>query len=154
LKAGELLPTDDFILIDKEREKKLGLNLKKSLAKAKANNRKLLDGETVFCTSNVQGGFDTFKAIVEANGGECRLFRGSARGGLDTQVSSMEHGNSGDHSSVVLVTNEQDKNAWIPFVKMVEAKRHKASIYGTDWLLDLAMKQEIVYDESYSLLQT
>ncbi len=140
--------TEEYLLKDETSEKRLGIDLKDSLARAKRNKGTLLAGQVVYCTPSVLGGMETYKAIVEANGGQCLLFRPRNSGGLVMPSAKMkstsaaaangqgangdgdEEGDAGDGDDdesdgqryVYLLSGEttEEKKLWGKFRQMVD----------------------------------
>lgn len=132
------METEPYLLRDSEGEKKLNMNLTESLERARRNGGKLLAGQVVYSTSGVHGGFDTYRKIVEANGGVCVAVGKRAA-------------NVPDSDKLVLLSGDDpaDRRLWSPFLKTSKARGKKAVIYKSDWLLDLAMTQEVIWSDKY-----
>jgi hypothetical protein len=81
-------------LKDDASEKKYGFSLEEAKMNAKKNKNKLLRGYQIHCVETIRGGFDAFKSIVDANGGDCSLFRG--RVSYRSQREESEEESSGD----------------------------------------------------------
>lgn len=64
---------DDFLLSDPANEKKLGVNLKDALERAKENKGKLFDGMTFYITPKIPVGTKLLKNVITAGGGKVRL---------------------------------------------------------------------------------
>jgi hypothetical protein len=144
--AEEELPDPEaYKLVDKDNEKMLGVSLTLSKERAKENQNKLLEGRSVYCLPNVNGGFDTYNKIVQANGGQCMQYQGRK----GTRVKSYRAGSEGasdENTDVYLITPEDgdNKKLWSQFKSMVEASRMTPRIVSTDWLIESAMRQEIL----------
>ncbi|KAL7274802.1 regulator of Ty1 Transposition [Rhizina undulata] len=140
LRERKILDAEPYLLEDTEGEKRLNVTLRDSLALAKKNAGKLLAGQTIYCTPGVRGGFETYKKIVEANGGVCISFRMAKRAS-----------NAPDSEKMVLLSSEDpgDKKLWLAFHKMAKSYDKEAVIYGHEWLLDAAMTQKIVWGDKY-----
>jgi hypothetical protein len=158
LDKGRLLPSEDFLLKDSERETLLGFRLSDTLARAKKNNRRLLAGETIYCTPNV---YETYKIIIEANGGRCLMFRGSSRGGAGLGAGktngTTDAGNESDWSDnddMLLVSGEtpEEKNLWTAFDRMAASEHCVGRVLRTEWLLHVVMKQELQWEEANRFL--
>ncbi|KAK6531331.1 hypothetical protein TWF281_008142 [Arthrobotrys megalospora] len=145
LKQRTIVDTKPYLLKDADGEKKLKINLKESLERAKENQGKLLEGLTVYVTPNVTPGFDTFKKIVEANSGSAALFKAVKRGGL------MENRDPSTSKRLVLVTASKDEKLWAGFKKMARESGWDPLVYSTDWLLDAAMNQKLVWGDKFIL---
>ncbi|KAH0536184.1 hypothetical protein FGG08_006923 [Glutinoglossum americanum] len=154
LDKGRLLRPEDFLLKDTEGESRLGLRLADALKKAKQNRRSLLADETIYCTLAV---YDTYKIIIEANGGRCLIFRGSSRGGAGSNASKAagtavtddeSDGKGNDDMFLVSGETPEEKNLWTAFEKMAASKGRGARVVRTEWLLDVVMKQELNWKEA------
>jgi hypothetical protein len=148
LEDEALLDPDDFLLQDKENEKRFHISLARSQKRAKENGNKLFQGRTIYCMEHIHGGFETFKSIVEANGGRCHLFRGrpgtivpSRRGDGDTEMLNDE----GQEEAFLISGPEKDQaRLWAKFSQMAEESRMTPRIVRSDWLLESAMAQQIL----------
>jgi hypothetical protein len=139
------VPTDvqKFRLRDQDSEQKimLGLNLEGSLTRAKVNARKLLKEWQIFCTPNLQGGWDIYKEIVEVNGGQCLVFKNrmkmtvKKRGQEDSQEEMQK-------LFLVSGTSAADKALWEDFREMASGADMEPVIVGSEWLLMVAMTQD------------
>ncbi|KAI9840685.1 MAG: hypothetical protein M1837_001361 [Sclerophora amabilis] len=172
LDQEELPPKNEkFLLKDPSSEKRHGFVLAAALKKAKANKRRLFRGISVYCTPNVHGGFETYKAIVAANGGTCQLFRArpgsvSSRAALTAAAVRDVNDDDGEDADE-LTTDEEDENAleeavyllsgdsqedrkfWVKFRQMARENARKPLIVRTEWLLDSAMAQEVKEGRKY-----
>lgn len=140
LKEDQIVDPEPFILRDSEGEERLKMNLKESLERARKNDGKLLQGQTIYCAPGVHGGFETYRRIVEANGGVCIAFR-----------MAKKAANVPDSDKLVLLSGDDagDKKLWKPFIKIAKHTAKDAVIYKPDWLLDLAMTQKVVWSDRY-----
>lgn len=140
LKAERVVEAEPYILHDSEGEKRLNMNLKESLERARQNGGQLLQGQIIYCASGVHGGFETYRRIVEANGGVCITFRVAKKAA-----------NVPDSDKLVLLSGDDaaDKKLWNSFLKIAKNTNKEAVIYKSDWLLDLAMTQKVVWSDRY-----
>lgn len=154
---NEALDPEQYLLEDPEGEKRYHLSLPEAVKRARANRGHLLWGLTVYCTDHVHGGFETYKSIVEVNGGRCLLFR--ARPG---SITSTKTGFVGDEVEVahceepkyvylISGTTLQDEKLWTKFREMVQNVGKHPRIVKTDWMLDLALSQEKRWDTMYEM---
>ncbi|TGZ76888.1 BRCT domain-containing protein [Ascodesmis nigricans] len=142
LKTGSILDTSKYLLKDPENEKRLNYNLAESLARAKSNAGKLLAGQTIFVTTDVHGGFDVCKSIVEANGGVC-VGWSRMKKPLNVPLSDP----------IVLLANVDTPSKFLmAFRRMAVEEDKEHRIYRSDWLLDLAMNQAVVWDGRYDVV--
>jgi hypothetical protein len=145
-----------YLLNDRDAEERMGFKLGDSLERAKKNNHKLLDTWQVYCTEQIKGGFDTFKQIVEANGGACSRYQGT----VQVQVRKRKR-SDGDVESqedevkerLYLLSGETpaERALWPKFRQMAAKADMVPVITKSDWLLNLAMSQEITWDDKWSL---
>lgn len=139
---------------DNEFEKKAGYKLSDALLRAKENKGRLLQGHTIYVTEAVHGGFDTYKAIIEVNGGKCLMYRARAattlRAGLEEDTDESE---SGQPEYVYLVSGQTHEEAklWQKFKQMVEAAGRNARVVRNDWLLNTALSQRHHWQDFYAL---
>ncbi|KAL4910672.1 hypothetical protein BDW74DRAFT_141588 [Aspergillus multicolor] len=147
LKKNKLLDPNDFHLDDKEAEKKFGFSLEQAKANAKANKNKLLQGYHFYCVEDIRGGYDAFHSIVNVNGGECNLFRGR----VSQQAPRGE--NEGENGDVYLLSSASPdhQKLWPRFRQLVSNIGKTPRIVRVDWLLDMAMSQELRGAEDYEL---
>jgi hypothetical protein len=159
LEQDELLDPKDFPLVDKIAESKFHISLAKSLGNAKKNKNKLLRGFRVYCVEDIRGGFEAFKSIVEANGGECLLFRGrlalnntSRREESDDEDEEMQDDEPA-RSEAFLLSGAERKHSrlWPRFRQLAGDVKRTPRIVRVDWLLDMAMSQELRAADEYEL---
>ncbi|KAF3939451.1 hypothetical protein ABW19_dt0203440 [Dactylella cylindrospora] len=143
IKQKAIVDTKPYLLKDPDGEKKLKINLSDSLARAKQNEGMMLEGLYVYITPNVGGGWETFKKIVEANGGMGYLFKAVKRGGV------IENKDASTTKKLVLVSAAKDEKLWNGFRKMAKEAGWDPLVYRTDWLLDVAMGQKMVWSDKY-----
>lgn len=146
LEKNEFLNPEDFLLQDKANEKRFHISLAESQKRAKENRNKLLEGRTIYCVENIHGGFDTYKSIIEANGGQCNLYRGrpgtmvpSRR--ADSETSTAEEAALAE---VFLISGQDQERLWSRFRQMAEGSRKIPRIVRSEWLIESAMAQEIL----------
>lgn len=156
LKKNELLDPADFLLVDEASEERFGFTLGDATAKAKENKNKLLQGYRIYCIESVRGGFEAYKSIVDANGGDCALFRG--RVSMPTRPQREESDDSSDNddpsqNDVYLLSNAvpEHEKLWPRFRQMVEGISKTPRIVRVDWLLDIAMSQELHSADGYEM---
>jgi len=156
LAKNQLLDPADFPLVDEAAEKKLDFSLEEARARARDNKNKLLRGYRVCCVETIRGGFDAFKSIVEANGGECTLFRGRVSMNESRPRTDSDEEDEENHpvrKEVYLLTGvapEQVK-LWPRFRQMVHDVGKVPRIVNVNWILDIAMSQEIRWKDEYEV---
>jgi hypothetical protein len=145
LAEGFLQPIEKFELKDKENEKRFNVKLKDVVKRAKANARHLLNNIPIYCTAEITNGAATFESIVRANGGEFSIYRGRA-GTLAKSYSPADQ----PEPVYLLSGNKQDeKKLWPKFNQMATENGHEPRIVTTEWLLDTAMSQELLWNPKY-----
>lgn len=171
---NELLRTNKFIhplrktLSDQDGESKYSMDLRGSLERARENKNQLLHGWTVFVTEKVPGGFDTWKDIIGVNGGTVQLYRG--RTGLQfpkarippSQDPAMRWSTAGwnlgkdahtevDRIYLVSGTHDDEVKLWKTFRTQAEKQGLRPRIAITEWVLNMAMNQQIEWDDKWEL---
>lgn len=150
LEKDELPPIDKFLLKDTVNENKWNIKLKDVLARAKSNKKRLLHNVVVYCTSEIPNGPDTYKAIVEANGGIFSIYRGRS-GGTMIRPSKEGEQNPTDGEPVYLLSGlkPEETRLWPKFKQMVKDGKMEPRVVATEWILYTAMAQEMVWKDEY-----
>ena len=154
LKKTELLDPKDFALVDKAAEERFSFSLGEAAAKAKKNKNKLLQGHNIYCVETIRGGFDAFKSIVDANGGNCLLFRGRLAHKVQPQDSSDDGSDEDPSETEVYLLSSvipEHQKLWPRFRQIVQEIGKTPRIVRVDWLLDIAMSQELHAADDYEL---
>ena len=155
VEKNKFLDPEDFLLQDKANEKRFHISLAQSQKRAKENRNKLFEGQTIYCVENLHGGFETYKSIIEANGGRCNMYRGrpgtlvpSRR--ADSEVGPMDESSQAE---VVLISgpDKDQVRVWPRFRQMAEGSRKIPRIVRSEWLIESAMAQEILPIGSHEL---
>ena len=145
LAQNKALDPLDYPLVDADGEQRQKATLSEALARAKQNKGKMLLHYTIYVTEAVHGGFDTFKSIINANGGKCMLYRARApstiRAGPGEDSDASE---SGHPEKVYLIsgTTVEEAKLWPRFRQMVEGMRKVPTIVRTEWMLCVALSQD------------
>lgn len=160
LKHGKLPPLEKHVLSTREFEEQYGFRLDESIERARQNQKRLLRDWTIFCTSGVKGGIDTFKEIIAANGGRCQQFSGrtanitASKRTVDTSNKEISQNQEEDEGDVLYLISEPVKSEFPLWAKFRElAKKHDMvpRIVTTEWLLFIAMAQYVHWDPSWEL---
>jgi hypothetical protein len=149
LEAGELLEPQDYLLKDKENEKKYAIKLSKSVARAKAHRGKLLWSVAVYCTDKIRNGPESYRAVAEANGAIFKMYR--ARSGVTIKPTTAEEDGGRAPEPVYLLSSmsPEEKAMWPRFKDMAEKGNMEPRVVAPDWLLDVAMAQEVRFDKKF-----
>ena len=149
-------------LQDRDAEERLGFKLEEALERAQVNDRKLFRGWSIFVTNDVSPGFETYKEIIQLNGGDAFLYRGrlgvtmsSGRVRNDPAAGneSQHQGDDDEFEYVYLVsgTSATEMRLWKTFREGAKKQNLTARIVRKDWLLSAAMSQQIKWDDKLAL---
>ncbi len=155
LTQNKKLSPDDYILNDVEGEQRLGFTIAEAIARAKEKKGLLLRGYTIYCTENIRGGFESYKSIVEANGAKCLLFRaraGSIAASRTGAGDETEDDEEADYVYLISGASPEEKKLWSKFRSMAQGVGKVPRIVRSDWMLDLALRQEVRWLDSYELV--
>ncbi|KAK6189478.1 hypothetical protein LQW54_013220 [Pestalotiopsis sp. IQ-011] len=148
LDTGEAPPPEDYLLQDKDNEKKFGFKLQVSVERAAKMKGKLLWNLPIYCTSSIKNGTDSYKAIADANGAIFLVY--AARSGTTIKPTKPEDDDGGPEPVYLLSTaSPEEKKLWPRFEAMARQGNMEARVVASDWLLDVVMKQELTFDEKY-----
>ena len=155
LEEDELLESIDFLLQDEANEKRFSISLAQSQKRAKDNRNRLLQGRIIYCVENVHGGFETYKSIVEANGGYCNMYRGRPVTMVPSRRADSETSTADDdaQAEVFLISGagKDQERLWARFRQMAEGSRKVPKVVRPDWLLESAMAQQVLPVGNYEL---
>ncbi|KAM5480507.1 regulator of Ty1 Transposition [Microsporum audouinii] len=151
LEKNELLDPGNYILKDKASEKKYKFSLEKARLRAQENKQQLLSGHTIYCTEKINGGFDAFKSIIEANGGQCVLYRGRSGTTISGRRSAVDTSDQAEAEEVFLISglDKSSVKLWEKFRTMARDAKRVPKIVRSDWILDIALSQEWRGGDSY-----
>ena len=147
LAENKRLEPQDFVLQDAEGETRLGFKLSEATARAKENRGHLLKGYVVYCTEAIHGGFETYKAIAEANGGKCILYRARAGSLPVARATALEE--SPEHVYLLSGDMTEEIKLWPKFRQVAVGNGMMPRIVKSDWMIDAAMSQRIHWQEFY-----
>ncbi|KUI69948.1 BRCT-containing protein 1 [Cytospora mali] len=148
LEAGERVEVDDYKLKDKASEAKFGIKLEKAISRARANKGRLLWGVAVYCTKDIKSGADSYKPIAEANGAIFKTYTG--RGASTIKPTKPDEDSQGPEPVYLLTSNSKaEKDLWPRFEKMARDGNMVPRVVASDWLLHVAMSQELKFDKRF-----
>ncbi|KAK3333849.1 BRCT domain-containing protein [Cercophora scortea] len=149
LETGKVLDVQDYALVDKENEKKFGVSIETAVSRARANRGRLLNGVPIYCTADIKNGFESYQTIAEANGATFMIYR--ARSGTTIKPTTAEEDGGALPEPVYLLSSisAAEKPLWSKFEEMAKKGNMEPRVVVSDWLLDVAMKQEITFDPKY-----
>jgi hypothetical protein len=157
LEQNQPLDPSYFPLVDRNAERRLGFALEEARLRAQANKHRLLHGYHICCMESIRGGFDAFKSIVEANGGVCTLFRGRFSMNENRPRTYGEESDNGESkpetNDVYLLSGASPDQVklWPRFRQLAKDIGKSPRIVQVNWLLDIAMSQEICWKDEYEL---
>ncbi|KAM3074095.1 regulator of Ty1 Transposition [Clarireedia jacksonii] len=146
IKAGKMLDVEDFPLKDPENEKKHGVKLKDAVARARTNKGRLLAGIPIYSTADIENGFETYKDIAEVNSATFGVYKGRP-----VIKPTKPEEDEGPPEPVYLISSEKksEKDLWKKFTDMAKAGNMEPRIVKVEWLLDVAMSQQMKWDKKY-----
>lgn len=149
LDTGKVPDIEDHWLEDRANEEKFGVSIKDAVARAQQNKGHLLRNVPIYCTADIRNGVDSFQAIAEANGALFKLY--NARSGVTIRPTTVEQDGGADPDPVYLLTGDTpaERKLWPKFEKMAREGHMEPRVVAVDWLLDVAMRQEISFDRQY-----
>ncbi|KAL2133789.1 hypothetical protein VTI74DRAFT_1686 [Chaetomium olivicolor] len=149
IETGKRPRIEDHLLADKANEKRFGVTIEKAVGRARANRGRLLWGVPIYCTAEIPNGVEAYKNIAEANGAIFKVYR--ARSGTTIKPTTEEEDGGADPDPVYLLTGSSpaERQLWPRFEEMARKGHMEPRIVMSDWLLDVAMKQELVFDPKY-----
>ncbi|RKF80667.1 putative brct domain-containing protein [Golovinomyces cichoracearum] len=147
IKDKDVPNVEDYLLKDSENEKKFGVKLKDALVRARENKHSLLRRIPVYCTEAVPNKPETYKDIVEANGGTFGIFRGRPI----IKKSNSKDDDPAEPVYLLSGVSKPEKLLWPKFTKMARDGNMIPRIVMTEWLLDVAMVQLNKWDNKYLL---
>ncbi|KFA61983.1 hypothetical protein S40285_07593 [Stachybotrys chlorohalonatus IBT 40285] len=149
LETDSLPDVDEYILKDKEAESRYNFKLETSVARAKSHRGKLLRGVPIYCTEKVRNGIESYRAIAEANGAIFKPYK--ARSGITIKPTTAEEDGNAPPDPVYLLSgfSHEEKGLWTKFIDMAHKGHMEPRIVSPDWLLDVAMAQQIRFDDKF-----
>lgn len=139
---------------DPAGEERYAMQLDQVVQKAGAHRGKMMRGWKVWVTTQIPGGFKTFAAIVEANGGKCCPFQGRSGTIPHSRVDSENEDDADvDVEPAYLISgaSEGEQVLWDKFRDMAREARREPRIVQSEWILDAALKQELKWDPAYEV---
>jgi hypothetical protein len=159
LKNNKLPPPEKHLLEARDFEEANGFRMSEAMSRAKQNKHRLLKDWTIFCTQNVAGGFDTYKDIIEANGGKCAMWKGrttsiTASKRPKDPATDESQNQTQDEGDVLYLISDPDKREfahWAKFRELAEKHDMIPRIVKTEWILCVAMAQYVHWKEEWEL---
>ncbi|QSZ30387.1 hypothetical protein DSL72_004910 [Monilinia vaccinii-corymbosi] len=146
IKAGKILKAEAFPLEDTENEKRHKVKLKDALARARANKGRLLNTIPIYCTASIDNGTETYRDIAEVNGATFGVFKGRP---IIKPTKLEEDNGSPDPIYLISSDKKSEQALYSKFEEMAKAGNMEPRIVTVEWLLDVAMSQQLKWDEEY-----
>ena len=153
LAENKKLSPESFELKDPEGEERIGVKLADTTTRAKINKRHLLKGYSIYCTEIIHGGYETYKSIIEANGGNCLLYRARATANVATRDPEDMETEPAQYMYLMSGATPDEAKLWPKFRKTARAAGKTARIVKTDWMIDLGLSQRIEWQDHYELTE-
>ncbi|KAI1074196.1 BRCT domain-containing protein [Whalleya microplaca] len=148
LDTKQIPDPEDYLLKDKENEKKFGIKLETSVRKARENNGKLLWNIPIYCTAGIKNGTESYQAIAEANGAIFMVY--AARSGTTIKPTKPDEEDGAPEPVYLLSTaSPEERKLWPKFEDMARKGNMEPRVVASDWLLDVVMRQELSFDSKY-----
>ncbi|KAI1118356.1 hypothetical protein F5Y14DRAFT_400121 [Nemania sp. NC0429] len=139
---------EEYLLKDRENEQRFGLKLETSIRRAQENRGQLLAGIPIYCTAGIKNGTESYEAIAGANGAIFMVY--GPKSGSTIRPTNPEDDEGGPDPVYLLTTSTpEEKKLWKRFEDMARRGNMEPRVVASDWLLDVAMKQEVSFDEKY-----
>ena len=163
LKNNKLPPPEKHAMDVRDFEKEHNFKMAEAVERAVQNKHRLFRDWTIFCTEKVPGGFETYKDIIEANGGKCSLWKGRTTNITATkrvinaaaagEESRNQQEDEGDVLYLISDANSKEFANWAKFRDL--AKKHDMipRIVKTEWLLINAMAQYVHWKPEWELTE-
>ncbi|KAK8216156.1 hypothetical protein IWZ01DRAFT_480117 [Phyllosticta capitalensis] len=176
LKEKKIPDTEEFALEDKAGEKSQGIRIRDTIARAKQNRHHLFRDWQIFVTEGVKGGWETFRDIIEANGGACHLYKGRAtqvskrprnrsatidadgdeemadeRQNEEAELEQNRKGDDGESLYLISSDSQEDVKLWNKFRDMAKKAGMTPRVVEPNWLLHCAMAQEIGFEDRWEM---
>ncbi|KAG9699005.1 hypothetical protein KCU95_g3078, partial [Aureobasidium melanogenum] len=166
LSTNTLPDISEHKLVDQEAEERLGFRMDEARKRGETNENRLLHGWTIFVTEKVSGKFETYKEIIAINGGTAVPYKGRTNVIAGPRIPPSEDPEAGPEvenqggevelNRVYLIssTSDEEVRLWDKFRVEAQKKGLEAKIVKTDWLINLAMSQQVEWDEKWELLES
>lgn len=151
LEQGACLDPEDYVLVDKKGEDQFGIKLEQSVERARQNKGKLLWGVAIYCTTAIKSGPDSYRAVAEANGAIFKTYNGRT---TTIKPTKPEDDSQGPEPVYLLTSNSKpERDLWTKFEKMARDGNMNPRVVSSDWLLKVAMTQQVMFDDKDDLAE-
>ncbi len=160
LKNNKLPPPEKHAMDVHAFEREHGFKMSEAVERAIQNKHRLFRDWTIFCTPSVPGGYETYKDIIEANGGKCSLWKGRTTNITATkrlvnasagEESQNQKEDEGDVLYLISDANSKEFAHWVKFRELAKKHDMVPRIVKTEWLLINAMAQYVHWKPEWEL---
>ncbi|KAJ4380526.1 regulator of Ty1 Transposition [Didymella sp. IMI 355093] len=162
LKNNKLPPPEKHPMDGREFEQEHHFKMTDAIERALQNKHRLFRDWTIFCSEKVPGGFETYKDIIEANGGKCSLWKGRTTNITATkrlvnaaagEESQNQKEDEGDVLYLISDANSKEFTNWVKFRDLAKKHDMVPRIVKTEWLLINAMAQYVHWKPEWELTE-
>jgi hypothetical protein len=162
IRNNKLPPPEKHALQAPDFEKEHGFRMSEAVERARQNKHRLLKDWTIFCTSSIAGGFDTYKDIIEANGGRCLDWKGKSTTAtaskrlINSSAGEESQNQKEDEGDVLYLISDPDQKQfpnWVKFRQLAAKHDMIPRIVKTEWLLIVAMAQYVHWKKEWELTE-
>jgi hypothetical protein len=129
-----------YLLRDKDNEKKWNMRLEQSVVKARTNNRQLLKDYRVYISTHVKGN-QALLRILETHGAEARIVSNAIKG--RAKVLRTDYLKTVENQVLVCTPSADDKALREKFREEVREAGLEARLYSSEWIMISVLRQEI-----------
>lgn len=129
-----------YLLRDKDNEKKWNMRLEQSVVKARTNNRQLLKDYRVYISTHVKGN-QALLRILETHGAEARIVSNAIKG--RAKVLRTDYLKTVENQVLVCTPTSDDKALREKFREEVREAGLEARLYSSEWIMISVLRQEI-----------
>jgi hypothetical protein len=139
----------NYLLHDKEAEKKWNTTLVQTVIRARANNRQLFKDYQVYLSNSVHG-HQALLGILETNGAEVRVVSNSIKG--RAKVLRTDYLKTAEKQVLVCRASSDDKVLRDKFREEVKEGGLNWGLYTSEWIMISVLRQEIEKGDENAIL--
>jgi hypothetical protein len=136
-----------YLLRDKDNEKKWNMTLEQSVVKARTNNRQLFKDYQVYISTHVRGN-QALLQILETHGAEARIVTNAIKG--RAKVLRTDCLKTAENQILVCTPSADDKALRDKFREEVKETGLEAGLYSSEWIMISVLRQEIKDGSNWS----
>jgi hypothetical protein len=143
-----ILDTNEYLLRDRENEKKYSTTLEQTVAKARENCRQLFKNYQIYISTHVPAN-SALVRIVEANGGECRTVPHTIKG--RARVLRTDYLKSVENQVLVCTAENEDRTLIGKFKEEIAEGELKGALYTSEWIMKSVLRQEVASGKEFTI---